>query len=493
MSFVVNKKTVSGYVVIAVAAVTFALFFSVTTSPLYEYGAYCDSAMFQVIGRGWCDGVLPYVGLWDSKGPMIFFINALGYAMTGTQLGVFILQVLFLAVTVSVAFRWLSSVYGFHGALAASLAVLVGLSLVYDFGNLTEEYLLPLLFTAYYLMYKWTVNASKGVYAHLAVHSLVYGMVLGFSLMTRVTNAIGVCVGVLFVLCFLVRHGLWKNILHNFLWFAAGFALMVLPFLVYFGVHGILDEMWYGTFGYNVSYSIHSAGHYVPMSFVYASRNYFYCILAIAAGAVAMFCGNRLKGAFWLSSALVTFVFLNFTYRIPHYGMVALPYLCATFVLSRDCMSAVMPSVAKLFNAVSVSAVSASLLYMAVFKYGSSFDNGHKHLMPMVSVIPACERDSFIGYNCDAGIYVWTGMMPACRYFSFQDWAVGNDERLTGKLVGEYAKCRVKWILFDGDAYDTEIGGIVRSRYRLVKEDRLHGYSLYRLNEPCSGGKEGVR
>ena len=105
MSFVVNKKTVSGYVVIAVAAVTFALFFSVTTSPLYEYGAYCDSAMFQVIGRGWCDGVLPYVGLWDSKGPMIFFINALGYAMTGTQLGVFILQVLFLAVTVSVAFR----------------------------------------------------------------------------------------------------------------------------------------------------------------------------------------------------------------------------------------------------------------------------------------------------------------------------------------------------------------------------------------------------
>ena len=473
-------KTFSWLLAAVLSASVFVLFFSTTTSPLYDYGAMFDSAMFQVIGRGWAEGVLPYTGLWDSKGPMIFFINALGYVLTGTSFGVCILQIVSLSAAMCVVFKWLSLAYSPRGALLLGLVVLAGLSLNYDFGNLTEEYLLPLLFAAYYLMYKWTLRASVGVYAHPAKYALVYGMVLGFSLMTRVTNAVGVCTGVLFILFFLVRTRLWKNILHNFLWFIAGFAVIVVPFVVYFGAHGMLDEMWYGTVGYNISYAGHASSRYTLDAFVLASRNYFYCVLAIAAGAFSIRGGKRLAGAFWLTSAFVTFAYLNFTYRIPHYGMVALPYLCAVPIFSRSVVGKVAP---RLLSATTVAAALTAFFYMVFVMYGVNFKNESGRMLPMVKDIPALERDSFIGYNCDAGIYIWAGMTPACRYFSFQDWAVGNDERLTGKLLAEYSRLKAKWILFEGDAYDTEIGGIVRRHYRLVKEDKTNGYSLFRLKE----------
>jgi len=37
--------------------------------------------MFQIIGKAWTEGITPYVGVFDHKGPFIFFVNALGYLM----------------------------------------------------------------------------------------------------------------------------------------------------------------------------------------------------------------------------------------------------------------------------------------------------------------------------------------------------------------------------------------------------------------------------
>lgn len=45
---------------------------STSTSPLYNIPYAGDTAMFQTIGKYWAEGSLPYVDLWDSKGPLIF-------------------------------------------------------------------------------------------------------------------------------------------------------------------------------------------------------------------------------------------------------------------------------------------------------------------------------------------------------------------------------------------------------------------------------------
>ena len=64
------------------------------TSFLYENWFPLDNAIFQIIGRGWVEGKIPYVDLWDQKGPLIYFINALGYWLTGNQTGIFLIEIL---------------------------------------------------------------------------------------------------------------------------------------------------------------------------------------------------------------------------------------------------------------------------------------------------------------------------------------------------------------------------------------------------------------
>ena len=481
-------KTFSWLLAAVLSASVFVLFFSTTTSPLYDYGAMFDSAMFQVIGRGWAEGVLPYTGLWDSKGPMIFFINAIGYALTGTSFGVCILQIVSLSAAMCVVFKWLSLAYSPRGALLLGLVVLAGLLLGYDFGNLTEEYLLPLLFMAYYLMYKWTLRASEGVYAHPAKYALVYGMVLGFSLMTRVTNAVGVCVGVLFVMMFLVKGRLWRNILSNAVLFTVGFLVVVVPFVIYFHSQGALSEMWYGTFVYNIGYADNSASFFTSASVLYSSLRYVLCLLLVAVGVMVLFSKNFLQGVFWITVSFSTFVYLcvylSATGNAYHYGMIALPYLCAALVLVKCCLAS-KPVISKAYMCAAMAVVFAFFVRRLDYLVSFDFNAKSRPCINMLRFIPENERDKCVVYNCfyNIGAYVWAGIRPAVRYFAFQDWAVERNNTLRPALLAEYSRLKAKWILFEGDAYDTEIGGIVRRHYRLVKEDKTNGYSLFRLKE----------
>ena len=89
-----KKLLLSEYVLLSLMAIFYILIFSTTTSPFWGEPFAGDSAMFQTIGKYWAKGHLPYVSLWDSKGPIIFFINAIGYFLTDSNLGVFFYRLL---------------------------------------------------------------------------------------------------------------------------------------------------------------------------------------------------------------------------------------------------------------------------------------------------------------------------------------------------------------------------------------------------------------
>ena len=66
-------------VIIMLLSAGFVYYFSGTTSPVIPdyYGD--DSAVFQVVGKAWTNGKIPYIQAFDHKGPFIFFVEALGY------------------------------------------------------------------------------------------------------------------------------------------------------------------------------------------------------------------------------------------------------------------------------------------------------------------------------------------------------------------------------------------------------------------------------
>ena len=90
-------------------ALAFALLlcFSYSTSPLYQYMGF-DSAIFKTIGLGILQGKLPYTDLFDHKGPVIFYIDALGQWLIPGKAGIFLLQILSLSLALYFIFRTVS-------------------------------------------------------------------------------------------------------------------------------------------------------------------------------------------------------------------------------------------------------------------------------------------------------------------------------------------------------------------------------------------------
>ena len=98
------------YGILFIAAFLFVFLFSCTTSPLYEHHPFWfhgDSGIFQEMGVCLAQGGIPYVDLFDHKGPALWFIQALGILIS-PRLGIMLLQSLSLFITLIL---WYKSVH----------------------------------------------------------------------------------------------------------------------------------------------------------------------------------------------------------------------------------------------------------------------------------------------------------------------------------------------------------------------------------------------
>jgi len=117
-------------------------------SPLTVFPS-LDSGYYLYIGQQILAGKIPYLDLWESKPPGIFYLNALGLLVgRGTRWGVWALEFGSLSLAAGLGFVAMKKAWGFIPAVFGTLAWLWGLTGVVDGGNLTEEYSLPVNFLA---------------------------------------------------------------------------------------------------------------------------------------------------------------------------------------------------------------------------------------------------------------------------------------------------------------------------------------------------------
>ena len=119
----------------ACAAVSAALvFLCSSTSPLFSIMS-DDSSIFLVVGKYWREGWLPYRDLWDSKGPFLFLVNAIGYSITSSPLGVALLQVVFMSATLFFTYKLLRCEFGAGRSALAAFGVFCTMAYVYGSGD----------------------------------------------------------------------------------------------------------------------------------------------------------------------------------------------------------------------------------------------------------------------------------------------------------------------------------------------------------------------
>lgn len=475
-------------------SVIFILLFSTTTSPLYNNPKSGDSAAFQLMGKYWSEGFLPYVDLWDLKGPIIFWINAVGYWMTGSAFGILILQVLFMTAFGLITLMMLKFEYSGKLAYLLLLVILMGGAFLFSDGNTVEEYALPFLMGSFYFLYRWgkSVSEEKTVVYHKPVWAFMYGVTFAFCLLTRVTNAVGMCFGVLVVLIYLICHGAWHNIFRNALAFILGCMLLIIPFVVYFACKGALYDLWYGTILYSIKYYENSSFNFFSLpwkSMIYMLMVWVSYVLLLLIGIFKYFflkC-QKTAGLLWLSVSIGTFLWIFTSNGFVHYSIIGIPYICIAmceFVHIKEKQST---RVVQMLNAMAVMSVMLLCVQCIYISHKTlrlllkiEINDNNLAFEEILKIVPKEEWDSVMAYNVSPEFYLYNGIRPCYKFFGFQDLQVRHNPEFRDILREPYLSCKAKWIVVEDYAFS--ISDILHNHYELVyTSDISPQYMLYKL------------
>jgi hypothetical protein len=209
-----------------------------------------DGGFFLYAGQQILDGKTPYQDFWDSKGPGIFYINALGLLLGGgSRWGVWFIELLCIFGTLTFLYGTISKRWGMGAALFGSTLAGFGLRSVLGFGNYTEEY--ALLFNAAgFAIFFSMVDVERNYWKYIWV-----GALFGLSFTFRANNIGGLfaILGAIVLYYGFKRH--YTEVLRIIFATLAGFVLPLILWTLYFAIMGSAGEMFYASILFNFSYS----------------------------------------------------------------------------------------------------------------------------------------------------------------------------------------------------------------------------------------------
>ena len=219
--------------------------FCMGTNPFINAMRGIDEAVFVYVGQAIRRGLLPYRDVFDHKGPLLYLFNYLGLTIgNGETWGIWLIECVLLIVGCVVLMRMAESLFHITCSRFAIFPYLILLFCSTCSGNICETYSIFFIIIAMAALF-------KGIEKRL--HSFVFGICLASIMMMKfVTVGIAAVWGWL-----LIEALLRKKYAVTFRAVASavvGFAVVVVPFLIYLGVYGILDDFWDVYVLFNMSY-----------------------------------------------------------------------------------------------------------------------------------------------------------------------------------------------------------------------------------------------
>ena len=460
-----------------------------------------DQDFFQFAGKVWAEGGVPYRDIWDQKGPFIFFVNMLGWKLTGNGYGIVIVECIFLLITMW--FLWLSigTVHDHerpsgdgrlaysHAADALTLWICVFWIAVCLPGswNMTELFCLPFLAASAWLMMRSLFAyqdhpTNRDVWRIPGTWAYVHGLAFGVCFMTRLSNAAGVCVGVLVLTVLMLMRKTWKNLGTCILGFLAGVATFFIPFAVYFAAHGVFYEFMYGT----VLYNLHYAGGLNAASGISGVSTLALVFAVPAAMLLTGIIRSIRRKAFTCDSVFLVLGSLVFAalffqmFAIPtgsylHYTVIDVVFLPLVLAPVTNVLHHQLPRLVALSCVVSLLFGYAGLRTHQVEAW-PEFDN------TWVARLAKQSHGSIAFYNMNALAYTLNDVKPVYPYAVFQDWQAEFSDDLRTKIVDSYAQPRTEMLVVQQYGNLTPvITDTLKTKYRLIRSltDEVGTYRIY--------------
>jgi hypothetical protein len=224
----------------------------IPNSPHFVPVSGADPGVFVYIGDQILDGDIPYRDHFGNKGPLTFYLNALGLLLRrGSLWGVWSVQLGLLYAAALIAFKAMRKTFGKWPALLGSLAWIMQLSLILRGGNFTEEYAILFQFGAFLLFVLSLEKPAEKVYPILIGISLAMGFLLR-------PNNIGISASIIILLgiAFLAKKEERKAIFNQAFLIMLGFLGIILLVAAYFLSQGALAQLIEGVFLFNLSLNL---------------------------------------------------------------------------------------------------------------------------------------------------------------------------------------------------------------------------------------------
>ncbi len=417
-----------------------------------------DTALFATMGHGWLQGLLPYVDLFDHKGPAIFFVNMLGMAMgqgfEQAELGIVLLGVLFGMAWLALTF-WLFRKNSTYGLWALLSGVIILLGKAHNGGNFTEEYCL--VFAMACIVAFFSQNTS------LKWRFFLYGLCGAVTFLFRMNNAIVPLVVCFFAFCQLRSLEQWRQ---AFVAALMGFLSIMLPTALYFYMHDALSLLLDGALWYNLTYVSHDdasegmlkmAWRYTPtlimdsllMGWLVLKQRNILTLQSIVLFFATLFIGCLLAGRayhHYMITLLPAHFFLCYA-AMPTLGLAAQEWWQRVYTRYALLQKMTTPKICTLFLCLVLAATGIK----GVLRFDSTPLQEEKALLQETGV----HKDSAIlNLNRVPGcrVYVATGALPQQRIFS-EPTGQGpeNQKYLFGRTAPEEYVQKYDFIVGDAD------------------------------------------
>ena len=461
------------------------------SSPLYPMNDWVDVHCFFTMGRGIRHGMVPYLDLYEQKGPLIYFLYALAALVSeGSFLGVFIIEAVCFAFFLHYSGRIAEVLAGtrrLYPITVAVMGLIVPLTPAFSHGGSAEELMLPVLAGGLYIV----VRAMAVDRKLRPREGMLLGVLTAAAFWSKYTFCglfVGLAIGVM--IWYFVRK--WAADLAALIgFFLLGLLIPSLPLILWFAARGGLSAMWeayilnnLGLYSQNIR-----GGHYDP-PLQNLLNNLPWSIPAVLGLALA-YCrkGRRISALTLSLSAVGLFVF---TYlngrRYPYYALI----LSVFAPLGFGC---VFPLIRKPLEKYRSATKKAAIVLTAVLVLGSPFaasrlsQNAYllgvpREEMPpyrFAAQISQTEDRSLLNYGfLDGGFYYAAGILPAGPFFCTLNISLPQMEEAFSRSIqnGETAYVVTRQRPLDEAA-----------PYRLIDEcsfpfeGRSWTYYLYRRND----------
>lgn len=209
-----------------------------------------DGGFFLYVGKALRSGATLYKDIWDSKGPIIFWINALGVGSDFSRWGLYLIQVVFTFTSLVLIYFSLKNVYRPITTLLSAILGSLLLKIVIGPGNSTEEFSLLFTWIAIFAFVLLIDNPTKNFWTFFLM-----GVSLIINFLLRANNIGTVSMALLSALIFIFTRrkevSLWKPLLFTL----AGVLAVAIPVSLYFVSKGTFTAMIDAAFIYNYFYS----------------------------------------------------------------------------------------------------------------------------------------------------------------------------------------------------------------------------------------------